>query len=420
MSTRADGGEAWLTDVPPDEVRRIVDTMYRVHQLISVITELDTLLETVMKQGSEVASAEACSLMLYDADTDELYFRVAQGETGDQEALKRKVRMKLTEGIAGAAARTRESINVSNAQEDPRFYRAADEVTSFATRSLLAVPLLDRDVLVGVIEVLNKRDGGVFSDVDQRIMEMFSSQVATVITNARLIEESIRSERLAAIGQTVAGLSHYTKNIITGMLGSVELVDLGLERDDVTILKKGWRILKRSVERISNVVEDMLAYSKNRTPMYETCDMSELFDELIKSFEGLLVKKSIDVKVDTKGVSGPVKIDTRGMFRCLLNLLTNAGDAVAAEGGRIWIRARTVDEHRLEIEVSDNGPGIPPEVREAIFDPFFSTKGSAGTGLGLAVTQKIIEEHGGRIEVGEAPGGGARFLIVIALGREPN
>jgi signal transduction histidine kinase len=118
----------------------------------------------------------------------------------------------------------------------------------------------------------------------------------------------------------------------------------------------------------------------------------------------------IDLQVE---VEGPFPLDPNGIFRCLLNLLTNAVDAAPKVGGRVVVAARLDQGTSLVIDVSDNGPGVPEEAARRIFEPFFSTKGSHGTGLGLAVTQKIVEEHGGHIELGRGPEGGALFRMTI-------
>lgn len=408
-----DGNIPWLANVPPEEMRRIVDALYRVHRLIPAITDRDTLLERIMEEGKEVARAEACSLLLYDQASGQLYFQVAQGESGDQQALKRDVRLKLGQGIGGEAAAKRESINVENVDDDPRFFRLADRVTHFKTRSLLAVPLLDREDLVGVIEVVNKADGRAFTDTDLHVMEMFSSLAATSIANAHLIQENLRAARMAAIGQAIAGLSHYAKNIITSMTNSVDLIDQGLQTGDRGMIERVWPIFKRSTTRIADFVQDMLAFSKPRKPVIEACSLRGLIDDAARSVTGLQPDCGLAIEVDTDHAGDRAHLDTKGLFRCLLNLLGNAAEAVPAEGGRIIVRAVATPDNGLVIEVRDNGPGIPEENRDKVFEPFFSTKGSRGTGLGLAVTQKVIREHGGEITVGVAPEGGALFRITL-------
>lgn len=393
-------------------MRRIVDALYRVHQLISVITDLNTLLERIMEAGKNVARAEACSLLLHDPHTGELYFQVAQGERGDQQALKREVRLKVGEGIAGSAAHTRKSVNVEDVTTDPRFFRAADGITRFTTRSLLAVPMIERERLVGVIEFVNKIGGGAFSETDRHVVEMFSSLAATSIVNARLIEDNLRKERMAAIGQAVAGLAHHAKNIITGMGGSVELLDENLAKGNLDSLRRVWPVFKRSTVRLSDFVQDMLAFSKPREPIYEDCRLAALIDEVVKSYADFITRRKVRVEVLAEA-DVPMRVDTQGIYRCLQNLLANAVDAAPQDTGVISIRARNASKGCVMIEVADNGPGIPAQNRSKVFEPFFSTKGSQGTGLGLAVTHKIIREHRGEIVAEQAPEGGALFRILL-------
>jgi len=403
----------WLHEFAPDDLRRTVDVLYRVHRLVALVTDLPTLLHGIMEESKQVAQAEACSLMLFDAITEELYFEVALGESGDQSALKREVRLKLGQGIAGAAAAARQSINVADTATDERFFKRADEASGFATRSLLAVPLVDRDALIGVLEVVNKIGGGAFSNADLHVMEMFGGLAATSIANARLIDQNLRAERLAAIGQAVAGLSHYTKNIITGLSGSVDLIDQGLSQNNPEFIVRSWPIFKRSTQRIADFVEDMLSFSKPRKPRIEPFDVRAVIKEVGDTVSGTVARKAIAMDIDSTQAAPTVRADQRGLYRVLLNLVSNAADAVPRSGGRIRVTAKTAESGALVIEVADNGPGVPDDIARRIFDPFFSTKGSQGTGLGLAVSQKIVVEHGGQIGVSRAPDGGALFRVVF-------
>lgn len=413
MTTQALNTAAWLHEVAPDDLRRTVDVLYRVHRLVALVTDLPTLLHGIMDESKQVAQAEACALMLFDPITEDLYFEVALGQSGDQGALKREVRLKLGQGIAGASAAQRTSINVADAREDERFYKKADEASGFETRSLLAIPLVDRDKLIGVLEVVNKIGAPAFTNADMHVMEMFGGLVATSISNARLIDENLRAERLAAIGQAVAGLSHYAKNIITGLSGSVDLIDQGLAQKNPEFIERSWPIFKRSTQRIATFVEDMLSFSKHREPLIEQFDLRNVIRDACETITGTVTRKHIDLRVDTDGVQGDLAADQRGIYRCLLNLVTNAADAVPREGGVIRITASTAESGAFVVEVADNGRGIPEELVRQIFDPFFSTKGSQGTGLGLAVSQKIIVEHGGQISVSRAAEGGALFRVVL-------
>ena len=171
--------------------------------------------------------------------------------------------------------------------------------------------------------------------------------------------------------------------------------------------------MKRSLTRLSNVIADMLAYSTERPQVFEESSLDDVIDEVLSTVHLLMGKKSIAISEDTAGLKGRIVIDPKGMYRCLLNLVLNAADALSGTNGWIGITATRIDGGLVRIRVEDNGVGIDPAVIGQIFNPFFSTKGSSGTGLGLAVTQKIVEEHGGMIEVGNRETGGAVFTIEI-------
>jgi signal transduction histidine kinase len=292
-------------------------------------------------------------------------------------------------------------------------------MSHFETRTLLAAPLVEKDELVGAIEVVNKRGGGVFNDTDTHVMTMFASLSASAIVNARLIERNIASERMAAIGQTVTGLSQYMKNLLTAMNQSAEQMELALGNDDLDMLMKNWPVLRRTTNHISDFVEDMLAFARPQAGVGEPCDLERLLNEVHQTFRILLTSKNVRMTIDASKVARPVHIDRQGIYRCLLNLLTNAAEAAPDEEGAIEVVALTLPDGRLQIDVSDNGPGIPPQQRRAVFEPFFSTKGPAGAGLGLAVTRKIVEQHDGTISVDTSPLGGALFRIVIPREQPP-
>ncbi len=417
MTRAADTGLHWAQGADAADLERLLDALYRVESLLNRLTDIDALLHAVIDESRGLVDAEASSLLLYDEQADDLYFHVAYTEGGDAEALRRSLRLKVGEGIAGAVAESRTTIHVPDAARDPRVYRGADSLTKFETRSILAVPMAEGARLVGVLEALNKRDGGGFSDYDQRVLEMFGGLAAVAITRARLIEENLREAQLAAVGRAVAGLSHHTKNILMGLNGSLELVDSGLHKKNLELIAQAWPVLKRSAGRLERVVGDMLAYSKPRQPMLESCDVSELVAEALDAFEALLANRDIEVTSDTTGAVARVKCDAASMHHALLNLLTNAADAAPAGRGRIHVEAAQRPGGITEISIEDNGHGVDAADRQRIFQPFYSSKGGKGTGLGLAVTAKILAEHGGGVRVERGRLGGARFVLSLPAAR---
>ena len=212
----------WLLDATPEEMQRVFKALYRVHGLLGVLTDMDALLERISEEGCLLACAEGASVMLYDEAKEELYFKVVVGETDVKETLKREVRLKLGQGIAGTAALEGRTIHVEDVSKDHRFFHGADDASQFCTHDILALPMYERGKLVGVLELVNKVGEESFSPLDRHVMEMFSSLAAAALLGARKIEHEIQTERLAAIGHAIAGLTHHIKNILSGMIGSAE------------------------------------------------------------------------------------------------------------------------------------------------------------------------------------------------------
>jgi len=395
---------------------RAVDALHYVNTFMGSITNLDELLNEIMAVSKEVVGAEASSLMLYDDDNDELYFEVALGASGNQAVLKQEVRLKPGEGIAGSTLLTRKSVNVSDAQNDPRFYKTADQKSGFVTRSILAVPLIGRDKPVGVIEVLNKQDETAFTETDEKVLEIIARQATTAIENAWLIEQNIRAERLAAIGEAITGISHYVKNILASIIGSIDLIDTGIETADIEILRRSWPIFRRNSARIANLVEDMLTFSGSGKPVRRPCSLQTLIQEVVRAQESIATPRNVRLETSVPEDAPSVLVDERLLHRCLLNLVSNAFDAVSDGTGLIQVDVE-LDRERSELKicVRDNGVGIAKEIRTRVYEPFFTTKGSRGTGLGLSVSKRIVEAQDGKLTFESEIEKGSVFVLVLPV-----
>lgn len=232
----------------------------------------------------------------------------------------------------------------------------------------------------------------------------------------RLEAELLASERLAAIGQTVAGLAHCIKNILHGFKGGSYLVNVGIDKNNDDKLKNGWQMIQRNIHRTSDLVLDLLSYSKEREPEYQPCYPNEIAGDVCDLFQENAEDYDIDIVTDFSPDIGMVSMDPRTLHRCLMNLVTNAIDAcIFDESGeknhRVRVSTRIEAGDWIAFQVEDNGSGMTEEIREKLFSSFFSTKGAKGTGLGLLVTGKLIEEHNGTIDVASAEGQGTTFTV---------
>jgi signal transduction histidine kinase len=233
-------------------------------------------------------------------------------------------------------------------------------------------------------------------------------------------EELIRNERLATIGETVAGLAHYIKNILTGLRGGTYMLNTGMAKDKPRMMKEGWAMVQRNIETVSDLALNLLMYSKARKPELAVCKCNELVQEAVDLLKDRAKEHSVKLTTVLDPNLKEAYLDRDGMHNVLLNLISNAIDACIydAATSKDWevtvvtkLETDTDSGETMVLEVSDNGCGMTDEVKARLFTRFFSTKAGRGTGLGLLITQKIIQEHGGEITVESEAGQGTTFSV---------
>lgn len=236
----------------------------------------------------------------------------------------------------------------------------------------------------------------------------------------KLVEEKtqklVEAERLAAVGQTVAGLAHAIKNITGGLTGGIFVLQKGLELDNKKYLRQGWEIVEGNVKKIRNMAFDLLNYAREKKPGYQLCDPNRPAKQVFDLMASRAHECGVSLKMDLDDNLPDVWLDPDGIHRCLMNLVTNAVDACSdvgcsAKKGEITLRSLKPEGWAVEYRVVDNGCGMDKEIRSKLFHSFFSTKGSRGTGMGLMITKKILEEHRGVVEVESEKGKGTTFFI---------
>jgi len=237
----------------------------------------------------------------------------------------------------------------------------------------------------------------------------------------KLEKENLENERLAAVGQTVAQLAHGIKNILTGLQGGMYVIKSGIKRGSVERTNKGWEMLERNVERITVLVKGFLSFSKGHIPQVTLCNPARIAEEVYELYRDAAHEKGIALELEAQPAMALANLDPEDMHICLENLVSNALDACqlsSREDPRVTIRVED-QNGKIIYEVADTGCGMDCEIKNKVFTNFFTTKGLGGTGLGLMVTRKIVQGHGGRIGVTSKPGEGAVFRIELPRSRLP-
>ena len=402
-----------------------LSVMYKATQAISHVVDIDTLLPQILQLVFESIGADRGAILLKGPD-GELEPKAVRwrGSAGEDE------RMSISRTIIDHVLGKGEGVITTDAPADARF-GPAHSIVNLGIREAVCVPVQGRHTTLGVlyadvravpeigITFASLKDGAKHRLTKDHLMLMVAigHQAGLAIENTTLYEAKIQAERLAAVGQTIATLSHHIKNILQGIRGGSYLIDMGLNDKDDAIVRRGWGIVEKNQAKIYNLVMDMLSFSKDREPALESADLNETVHDVIE----LMQSRAAELGVTLVWNPGPeipaVQIDPDGIQRAILNIVTNAIDASEdIERGTVTVATTWDEETQIaRVIVIDNGTGIPPGEVAKIFEVFESTKGSRGTGLGLPVSQKIIREHGGTIQIASEVGKGSTFTVELPM-----
>jgi signal transduction histidine kinase len=444
-----DDRSAILRSIPVGEGSRVLQTpdiaggwlkdrlmnlsvMYRATQAISHVLDTDALLPQILELVFESIGADRGAVLLKD-ESGQLVPKAVRwrGEADPDE------RMTISRTIIDHVLGQGQGVLTSDAPGDKRF-GPAQSIVDYGIREAICVPVQGRHVTLGVLYADTRTASGFmptgggkekdkdgvrsrFSNDHLMLMVAIGHQAGLAIENTVFYRDKIQAERLAAVGQTIATLSHHIKNILQGIRGGSYLIDMGLKEKDDAIVRRGWTIVEKNQGKIYNLVMDMLSFSKDREPALEPADLNETVADVVELMQSRARELNVVLEWKPAADLPQVLFDPDGIHRAVLNIATNAIDAAeGVDGARVVVAtARDEQDEVARVTVTDNGVGIAESDLASIFQVFASTKGARGTGLGLPVSQKIVREHGGKIIVTSQLGQGSQFIIELPLKREP-
>lgn len=401
--------------------------IYQLTALTTQITDRDGLLAAVMELVFNEFQPERGFIMMHDGEAatrdggvDEFRPAVVKFKAPPKD--RKDGRIHVSRTILQHALRSSEGVLSSNAMNDPRFAKG-DSVQQFRIRSALCSPIEFRDRKLGAIYIDSSIANFTFTPEQLALLNAIGRHTGLALASVEAYNKKLQTERLAAIGETVAVLSHSIKNILQGLRGGADVVEMGLKKEDLKVSRGGWTILKRNIDRIMGLTLNMLAYSRQRTLEFDLTPIGPLLEDCAQLMADQCTARQVAMLVDVDHEVPPINIDANLLHQALVNLLANAVEAVEPRTGAVTVKATYLPNAAaigkggaksvVRIDVIDNGPGIPADRQSLIFQPFHTTKGIRGTGLGLAVTKRIVEEHGGMISLTSAEGKGATFSLIL-------
>ena len=412
---------------PGDKRRRELETILKFTALINSSLKIEDVLNYAMASAEEFMDAEASTVYELDEENSELFIWIARGEKKDS---VERIKFELGQGISGHVVQSGQPMVIQDVRKEKRFSRKFDRITGFHTRSMICVPLNLRGKTIGALQVLNKKSGDLFTQIDVELLTTLSQQIAVAMENAKLYrrlekrfelnaqelktahEKLIRSERLVAMSHLVQGVAHEIRNPVTTIGGFARRIKKTLKKDP-GIDKYINAILVES-QRLESLVRQVHEYTSVLAATLTVDDITATLNEVIHKFEPIAQQQGVSLVTKMEENLPLTRMASSQIMTALSNIMENAMESMP-QGGELLLEAKQRN-CQLTIKIIDTGYGIRQEYLNSIYDPFFSSK-THGAGLGLAVVYQIVKNHDGDITIQSQEGKGTSVTILLPVTR---
>lgn len=395
-----------------------LSSLLNMGQMIVSETNLDEALQQITRHANRLMRTKLCSLLLIGPDNGELFLRASHGAGQNYQS---KPPLPVSESLLGVVVTRRKPLTVLNVREHHR-YRHLEVAKKEGLISLLAVPLIFNDKLLGVLAVYTKQLHR-FSNDEIKLLTALADLSSVAIEKGRLLnrivdmEEKLRaSERLSALGLLAAEIAHEIRNPLTVMQMLFHALVESLPMDEAST--RDAQVISEKMRQMNRIVDQVLGFARSSEPTKEPIDAKTLLDDIVLLTRHKLNASNIEIKRQVEADLPPFKADRAQIEQALLNLILNAADAMPKGGGGILrlSASKEIIENvpHLVLGVRDNGQGMNEQQLENIFAPFLTYK-KQGTGIGLAIVRKIVENHQGKVMVESKPGRGTQFRLTFPL-----
>ena len=364
--------------------------------------DLENLLGIILHTATSAVKADGGTVYLLEEDRQELWSKVLEGSSMVE------IRLPVGKGIAGFVAATGQTINLSDAYADARFNPEIDRASGYKTRTILCMPMKNRDgKIIGVVQLLNKKLGA-FDKEDEEFIGALSVHAAIAVENAQLAQKMVQTERLSAVGSMASTIVHDIKSPLGTLRMYAQIVK---NKSNSAEMAKLSDQMVRQIDRFVMMAQEVLDFSRGVSELkLAEVSVPEFMETVLSFIETDLTGRKLKLITNTR-FDGTVKMDQEKMARVFYNLAANAADAMQG-GGHLTITTYVQDNH-LVIEFMDDGAGIADDVKAKIFQPFFTHGKKHGTGLGMPIVKRIIEDHKGSIDVQSEVGKGTTVRLLL-------
>lgn len=385
--------------------------------------DMDALLRKIAGRAEDLVRADTVALSVVDPREKALkYLAVFGSKAGQLKGLDQALE---AGGVYNWIVSYGSPLLILEAHTDFRLNR--EQAEQIGIRCLMSVPLWSSNSMIGLLTAFNKKGGTCFDRHDLRLFTVFSNMVGSALQNARLFEDLkksmtevrlaqeqlVRSTKMAAIGELAANVAHEINNPLTSVLGYTSHLMKTLDLPEQP--KRLLSIIEQETLRVRKIIRNLLDFARQRPTRMQPSDLLQPLKETVALVQGVAEASSIRIHEEYDGVPVIVNMNPNEIKQVFINIVNNAIQAMP-QGGELRIRLKSRAPKETIVEFADTGTGIPAEHIGKIFEPFFSTKTEGGgTGLGLSISYRIVQNHGGRIEVESEPGKGSLFRVVLPV-----
>lgn len=388
---------------------RYLRTIGEISRVLAAQHTAQTALENVLGVMREALGADTACVLVRASGASEWDVRAMARGGGTAAAT-----IQISRTIVKQAVEEGVAIIARNPLTDGRF-QGSQSIIVEGVSSALCSPIRVGGESCAVLLIDRRRRAEVFMERDLRLTATVANLLGLLLEKEQSEAEARQRERLATIGEVVANLAHHAKNILASLRFGLSTLKLSVQRGQADKQAQYMEMLESQQARLSDLVLNMLSYSKDRTPVRQQVRLAALLEDVVGPFRARTADSGMTITVACEPADLEVWGEEAALHRAFLNLTVNAIDALQErrDAGEKTLRVQASREPGLGavLRFRDSGCGIPPQERARIFEVFYSTKGAKGTGLGLAVVKKVVEEHGGSVSVDSEPGAWTEFTV---------
>ena len=394
--------------------------VYKFQNMIAAVLNEQALYRKILMALMNVLYASKAYLLIYDLETGKFVPITGRDETGE---LRSVTKGDIQSTVVDFVKENRESVLSIDENSEAKHFENISGPN--VTTSTMCVPMLGKRQINGMLYVSLTCVNEKYTEDDLRLLTVIGHTAGMAVENSRLVEFNLKNERLVATGATAAGLSHYIKNILAGLDGSLHLLKMGVNEHDFDIADEALSILSKNHKRLGDLVLDLLNLASEQEPEFEIYDVHQIIMDIVELVRDQLKSEKINIVVDSQVKPLFAEVDAKGIHRVILNLISNAEEAILSKKlpesepdikGEIKILTKfNKNMDYIIVTVSDNGVGLDSEELKSIFELFVTSKGTVGTGLGLAVSKRIVNAHEGNISATAKKGKGCSISFSLPV-----